>query len=138
MENNLHSSNAGQGLGIVSLIIGILAFITAFIPCFGLFAIIFGILAITFGAIGLSQAKKGNASTALPISGLILGIVATVFVIVWMVVFVGAIGTAAMSHKDEISNTLDSIKVEATRAQDSLNNDLEKTQDSVTNGESGN
>jgi predicted membrane protein len=138
MENNLHSSNAGQGMGIASLIIGILAFITAFIPCFGLIAILLGVIAIIFGAIGYSQAKKGNASKSLPITGLIFGIVATGFVIIWILVVVGTIGTAALSAKDEISNAIDSIEVETARTKDSLNNDLEIMKDSVKNDESGN
>ena len=44
MENNLGSSNAGQGMGIAALVLGIVAAIAAFIPCFGLIAILFGVL----------------------------------------------------------------------------------------------
>lgn len=130
MENNLQSSKAGQGLGIAALVLGIIAVIAAFIPCFGFFAILFGVLAIIFGAVGLSQAKKGNAPTTMPKSGLILGIVATGFVIIWMVVIVGAIGSAALNHKDEISNAIDSISKETSRMQDSIN-DVE-TEDTLS------
>ena len=133
MQNNSYLPNNGQAMGTVSLIIGVLAIIIAFIPCFpclGLVAIVFGVLAIIFGAIGLSQAKKGNASQALPLSGLILGIVATGFVIAWTLLYVGILGAFALSS-NEISKAVDSIKVETTRTQDSLNNDLEKIQDTV-------
>ncbi|WP_051224410.1 DUF4190 domain-containing protein [Flavobacterium tegetincola] len=107
MENELRSSNAGQGMGIAALVLGILAVIASFIPCFGLFAILFGVLAIIFGAVGLSQAKKGNASVTMPKTGLILGIVATAFVIVWMIVVVGAFGAAAYSAADEIKDSIE-------------------------------
>jgi len=119
MENDLRPSNAGQGMGIAALVLGIVAAIAAFIPCFGLIAVIFGVLAIIFGAVGLSQAKRENAPTTMPKAGLILGIVATAFVIIWVLVIVGSIGSAVMDHKDEIKSAIDSIQVEA--AQDSLN-----------------
>ncbi|MBF7090259.1 DUF4190 domain-containing protein [Flavobacterium sp. ALJ2] len=131
MENNLPTSNAGQGMGIAAFVLGILATIAAFIPCFGLIAILFGVLAIIFGAIGLSQAKNENAPTTMPKAGLILGIVATAFVIIWVLVFVGSIGSAAVSHKEEIGKTLDSINVETKKLQDSLKNSVEITTDTV-------
>lgn len=132
MENNLQPSNAGQGMGIAALVLGIIAVIAAFIPCFGLIAILFGVLAIIFGAIGLSQAKKANAPTTMPKSGLILGIVATAFVIIWMLVIVGTFGAAAMSHKDEISKALDSIEAETKRAEDSINKDIQEINEETT------
>lgn len=120
MENNVASTNAGQGLGIAALVLGILAVVAAFIPCFGLIAILFGVLAIVFGAIGLSQAKNGNGSVTMPKAGLILGIVATAFVIVWMLLIVGTFGKAIIDNKDEINNTLDSLKYEVKENNDSL------------------
>lgn len=125
MENNTVRSNAGQGMGIAALVLGIIAVIAAFIPCFGLLAIIFGALAIIFGAIGLSQAKKANAPTGMPRSGLILGIVATAFVIIWVLVIVGSFGAAAISNADEINKALDSIEVETNRFEDSIDNDIQ-------------
>lgn len=120
MENELRPSNAGQGMGIAALVLGILAVIAAFIPCFGLIAILFGVLAIIFGAVGLSQAKRENASITMPRAGLILGIVGTGFVIIWMLLIVGTIGTAALSKKDEIKTAMDSVKVEMKRMNDSI------------------
>lgn len=121
MENDLqNNSKAGQAMGIAALVLGIIAVIAAFIPCFGLIAILFGVLAIIFGAIGLSQAKKENASITMPRAGLILGIVATAFVIIWMLVIVGTVGKAAYDNKDELGKILDSAKVEIDKAQDSI------------------
>ncbi|MFD2909382.1 hypothetical protein ACFSX9_11650 [Flavobacterium ardleyense] len=120
MENNSFKSTAGQAMGTTALVLGIVAVIAAFIPCFGLIAIVFGVLAIVFGAIGLSQAKKGNAPQAMPVAGLILGIVATLFVIIWMLIVAGTIGTAIMANKDEIGKAFDSLKVEVERSEDSI------------------
>ncbi|EJG02891.1 MULTISPECIES: DUF4190 domain-containing protein [Flavobacterium] len=121
MENNLPSSNAGQSLGIIALIFGIIGVLAAFIPCFGFIAVLFGILAIVFGAIALNQAKKENASTSLPKAGLYLGIAATIFVIIWVAIFVGSVGSMALEHKDEIQRALDSVKIEKIQTDDSLN-----------------
>ncbi|KQB37576.1 MULTISPECIES: DUF4190 domain-containing protein [Flavobacterium] len=131
MENNLQPSNAGQGMGIAALVLGIVAAIAAFIPCFGLIAVFFGVLAIIFGAIGLSQAKRENAPTTMPKAGLILGIVATAFVIIWVLVVVGSIGSAVLSHKDEITNAIDSATAESAKVQDSLNA-VEVANDTIT------
>lgn len=131
MENYTSNPNAGQGMGIAALVLGILAVIAAFIPCFGFIAILFGALAIIFGAVGLSQAKKENASLTMPKTGLILGIVATGFVIIWLLVIVGTIGTAVYSNKDKIGDILDSVKVETTRANDSIKLELDQMKDSL-------
>ena len=82
-------------MGIAGLVLGILGVITSFVPCFGAFALIFGILAIIFGAVGLNQAKKNNGKTGMPMAGLILGIIATAFTILWVIVFAGVIAAGA-------------------------------------------
>lgn len=130
MENNSRQSSTDDSLGIVALIIGIAAILTSVIPCFGIFAIILGIIAIILGAIGLSKAKKEGNSTTLSKTGMIIGIVAVVIVIIRTVVFVGAIGSAIVSQKDEISKAIDSAAVESVKVQDSLN-DLEITTDTI-------
>ncbi|MBF4484054.1 DUF4190 domain-containing protein [Flavobacterium sp. CSZ] len=130
MEDYKQPSNAGQGMGIAALVLGIVGLIAAFIPCFGFIAVIFGVLAIIFGAIGLSQAKREQASTTMPLAGLILGCAATVFVIIWVLVVVGSIGSAVMSHKDEITNAIDSATIESVKIQDSLN-DVEIATDTI-------
>ncbi|OCB77644.1 hypothetical protein B0A79_11365 [Flavobacterium piscis] len=130
MEDYKQPSNAGQGMGIAALVLGIVGLIAAFIPCFGFIAVIFGVLAIVFGAIGLSQAKREQASTTMPLAGLILGCAATVFVVIWVLVVVGSIGSAVMSHKDEITNAIDSATIESVKIQDSLN-DVEIATDTI-------
>ncbi|MFQ6599206.1 DUF4190 domain-containing protein [Flavobacterium sp. C3NV] len=117
-------------MGIAALVLGIVGLIAAFIPCFGFIAVIFGVLAIVFGAIGLSQAKREQASTTMPLAGLILGCAATVFVVIWVLVVVGSIGSAVMSHKDEITNAIDSATIESVKIQDSLN-DVEIATDTI-------
>lgn len=91
-------TDAGQGMSVAALVLGILGLITAFIPCFGFFALIFGVLAIIFGAVGLKQAKKGNGKTGMPMAGLILGIIATAFIILWLILFAGIIASGAASQ----------------------------------------
>lgn len=130
MEDYKQPSNAGQGMGIAALVLGIVGLIAAFIPCFGFIAVIFGVLAIVFGAIGLSQAKREQASTTMPLAGLILGCAVTVFVVIWVLVVVGSIGSAVMSHKDEITNAIDSATIESVKIQDSLN-DVEIATDTI-------
>ncbi|HAC24004.1 MAG TPA: hypothetical protein DCE81_03720 [Cytophagales bacterium] len=99
MENltQQDKTNAGQGMGIASLVTGILGVVTSFIPCFGFFAMIFGVLAIVFGVVGLNQAKKGNGKTGMPMAGLILGIIASAFIVIWLIVFAGVLATGAAS-----------------------------------------
>ena len=102
MENqitNTETTSAGQGMGIAALVLGVLGVITAFIPCFGMFAILFGVLATIFGAVGLTQAKKGSGGKGLPLSGLVLGIIATVFTIIWLMLFAGAVGSLFSAGK---------------------------------------
>lgn len=130
MENYKQPSTAGLGMGIAALVLGILAVVASFIPCFGFFAVLFGVLAIIFGAIGLSQAKREKAPTALPLVGLILGIVATAFVLLRTLLFVGTFGSAIISHKDEIQKAIDSATVESIKVQDSLNA-VEMSRDTV-------
>jgi hypothetical protein len=111
-------SNAGNGMGIAALILGIFGIISAFIPCFGLFAIFFGSLAIIFGAVGLSQAKKGGGAKGMPTAGLILGLLSTIFTILWTVVF-----AAAMSGSlDDIDDALNAWEEEVQEIQEDLEN----------------
>ncbi len=80
-------TNAGQGFGIASLILGILALLIAFIPCVGIFALIPGIIAIVLGIVGLSQARNANGTTGLIISGLVISSLATLIAAVWLIFF---------------------------------------------------
>lgn len=67
---------SSYGLSIASLVLGILAFMLPF----GL-GLVSGILAIVFGAIGLKRIRTGGKGRGMAISGLILGIVAVVLII---------------------------------------------------------
>ena len=98
-----NQSTAGKGMGITALVVGIVGVVCSFIPCFGLFALLFGALAIIFGAVGMSQAKKGGAPQGLPKAGLILGILATVFTIVWWAFFAASVSEAA-NVANELNN----------------------------------
>jgi hypothetical protein len=80
-------TNAGQGLGIASLIIGIIAIIMAVIPCIGLIAIIPGVVALVFSIIALNQANNGNGAKGLIIAALVISILATSVAILWGFVF---------------------------------------------------
>lgn len=84
----------GRGLGIAALVLGILGVITSLIPCFGIWAITFGILSIVFGAVSISYAKKSGSKKSLGLAGLILGIIATAFTLLWYIFIIGAAATA--------------------------------------------
>jgi hypothetical protein len=47
-----------------------------------------------------------------------------------VLVVVGSIGSAVMSHKDEITNAIDSATIESVKIQDSLN-DVEIATDTI-------
>lgn len=137
MENQKETS-AGQGMGIAGLITGILGVITAFIPCFGMFAVLFGVLATIFGAVGYSQAKKGNGGKGLPLAGLVLGIIATVFTLIWIMMFASVASTAIKGageileaseefnkSSEDAANKLDSVANVAKMKMDSLTKSIE-------------
>lgn len=131
MDNNLQTSNAGQGMGTAALVLGILTILIAFIPCVGLISVFFGILAVIFGIIGYTKAKKGNASTSMPIAGIVLGVVGTIFALMWVLLFVGSAWAGSLSHESEIRSEIDSIHTETIKLQDSLNNSVETITDSI-------
>jgi hypothetical protein len=85
-------TNAGQGLGIASLIIGILAIIMSVIPCIGLIAIIPGVIALVFSIIALNQASNGNGAKGIIIAALVISILATSISILWGFVFSRTVG----------------------------------------------
>lgn len=116
-------SNAGQTMGIVALVLGIIAAPLAFIPCTTVFAWVPAGLAIIFGAVGLSQAKKGNGKTGLPIAGLVIGIISLIIVICWVVIFAEAVSEVSdvlqqdstfMQGLDSAFQEMDSVKMDST------------------------
>lgn len=125
MENQptAGKTNAGQGLGIAALVLGIITIPFAFFPCTAVFAWCPGALAIILGAIGLNQAKKGNGKTGLPMAGLVLGIIATVVAVAWIVVFAEAAkevsdvikqDTTLMQGLDSVMQQMDSVMRDTT------------------------
>lgn len=96
MDNNIRTSNSGQFLGIVALILSVLSGFSLLLSCitffisliiaipFGLITIFLGFLAVIFGKIGMTQAKRSNSSLLIPKAGFILGIITV------SVVFLGA------------------------------------------------
>lgn len=80
-------TNAGQGFGIASLILGILALLIAFIPCIGFLAIIPGVVAIVLAIVGLSQAGKAQGAKGVIIAGLVVSIIGTILAATWLILF---------------------------------------------------
>ena len=86
-----------SGLAIASLVLGILGLIFFWVPFFG---IAVSILAIVFGGIGISKTDKGaKRGWGLAVSGLTLGILATIFLLV-LVTY--SINTLPISERGEI------------------------------------
>lgn len=131
MDNYLKSSNAGQGMGVAALVLGILTVLVSFVPCVGVAAIFLGVIAIVLGIISYTTAKKGNAPTGMPIAGLILGVVGTIFASMWILFFVVAANANPLPDENEIGATLDSINKESMKLQDSLDKSLKTIEDSL-------
>lgn len=95
MSEEVQKSNAGQSLGVAALILGIVGLLGGLFPCTAIFAvgIILGAIALILGAIGMSKAKNGGGKKGLPMTGLIIGILAIVANIGWYA-FIGAAGNA--------------------------------------------
>ena len=115
-------SNAGQSMGIAALVLGIIAAPLAFIPCTAFIAWVPAGLAVILGAVGLSQAKKGNGKTGLPIAGLVIGAVSLIIVICWLVVFAEAVSEVSdvlkqdstfMQGLDSAFQEMDSVKLDS-------------------------
>jgi hypothetical protein len=102
-------NNSGQNLGIAALITAILTFVLAVIPCIGLIAIIPGIIAIVLASIGLSQASRNNAPHGVPLSGLIIGIVA-IMISLSQIFVAGKIAHRADKWPEKIQNIVNDVQ----------------------------
>lgn len=89
MNYKTDSSNEGLSWGVASLVFGIVAVLFSIIPCFGFFALILDLPALIFAVIGLSKAMKNNSPKGLAIAGLILGIIAAIFIAINMFLLLG-------------------------------------------------
>lgn len=102
-------SNAGQNLGIASLITGIITFVLAVIPCVGVIAIIPGIITIVLASVALSQASKANSPKGVIVAGLVIGVVAVL--ISFSQIFVaGRIASKADKWPGDIKSMIDEVK----------------------------
>ncbi len=77
-------------LGILALVGGIPSVAVTFVPCCGwVFGIIGGVVVLTLGVIGLVLAKgsNGRVGSGLPLAGTILGAVAILISLLWLLLF---------------------------------------------------
>jgi hypothetical protein len=79
------TESAGNGLAIAGMVLGIVGFIAVFIPCIGwVLAIALGIIGATLSGIGLGTASKRGAAKGMAITGLVLSIIAIIWVPIWI------------------------------------------------------
>lgn len=85
------SHGGNNGLAIAGMILGIVGFLVVFIPCVGwLLAIVLGIVGATLSGIGLGTAGKYGGGKGMAIAGLVLSILAIIWVPVWIFIIVGS------------------------------------------------
>jgi len=86
------TSNAGQGLGITSMVLGILSILTS--CAYGL-GLVLAILAVIFGHVAHSQSKQANGrANGMAVTGLVCGYISlgvVVLVMTWLMVVFGSI-----------------------------------------------
>lgn len=85
-----NQQNKDQGYGIAALVIGVFAALFSFIPCVGVISIVLGALSIIFGSIALSQAQQTNVPKGSAIAGIVLGGIALLIALFWIVFLLGA------------------------------------------------
>ena len=86
-------SNAGQGLGITSLILGILALP---LTCFHGVGLLFAIIAIILGHIGHSQSRRANGqANGMAVAGLICGYISLGIVVLAIILVLAIVGSFA-------------------------------------------
>ena len=79
---NAPNKKPSNGAGTAALILGIIGFIFSFIPGINWVFVIVDIVAIILGFIGLSKAKKNGSRKGGAITGLILGIIGIITVLI--------------------------------------------------------
>jgi len=86
------TESAGNGLAIAGMVLGIVGFLAAFVPCIGwLLALALGIVGATLSGIGLGTASKRGAAKGMAITGLVLSIIAIIWVPIWIFIVWGMI-----------------------------------------------
>ncbi len=77
-------------MGIASLVIGIVAVIMSMIPCVGWLALLPAVVGLVLGILEFNKKKKAEAPKGMSLAGIVLNIVALVFIVVWMAVMARA------------------------------------------------
>jgi lysylphosphatidylglycerol synthetase-like protein (DUF2156 family) len=94
-------------MAVAALILGIVALVFSFIPFLGAFvAFPLGIVAIILGVLGRSRAKQGAAGGGLAMGGIILGAVALLISMLWVI---GATIFAGIFERD-IRDLIDELE----------------------------
>ncbi|MDG4861778.1 DUF4190 domain-containing protein [Streptomyces sp. T-3] len=86
-----YAPQAHNGLGIAAMVCGIVGLVTGIIPILFWLGGILGVVALILGFIGKANARKGEATNpGMALTGIILGSLAVVAAIAWVVFFVVA------------------------------------------------
>jgi hypothetical protein len=75
----------GNGLATAGFVCGLLGALLSLIPIIGVVAWVLGPLGVIFGAIGWAHAIERQRGKGLAISGVILGVIAIVMCVLWIV-----------------------------------------------------
>ena len=103
-------------MAIAGLVLGIVAIVLSFVPCINWFAVLPAVLGIIFSAIGLSQAKKTGKGKGQAIAGLVLSILALIWVPIYMLVFLAAAGGAATEFGEAMKKAMEEAAKKAGTA----------------------
>jgi hypothetical protein len=77
----------GNGMGVAGFILGLLGLLFFWIPFFGL---ILALLGVCLGGAGISVGKKRGAGIGLAVTGLVLGLVALVPTVFFLIAVMGS------------------------------------------------
>ncbi len=86
-------------MAVAGLVFGILAIVSAFVPCVSLFSFLPALLGIIFSAIGLSQAKRTGEGKGMAIAGLVLSILAVIWIPIFLFLILGGLAAAGGSRR---------------------------------------
>lgn len=84
-------------MAVAGLVLGIVSIVLSFIPCINWSAILPAIVGIVLSSVGLAQSKKTGEGKGMATAGLVLSIIAIVWVPIYILMIMGAIGAAASS-----------------------------------------
>ncbi len=110
--------------GIIGLVIAIFSLIFSLIPCVGFYAIIPSFISVVFCLIAFLYLKQKKESTGVPLSGLIIGIIAISIGIFQYYKF-----KVVFDTKEEIENSIN--KVEDEIKEDIQNRVLEGIKENI-------